>query len=113
VTARATAHAVIHPEFALPPHFSLTFGDRLYTPGDSFALPPRPVDVLLTPLGAPWMKLSEAIDFVRKVRPPRAVPFHDGGLGAAHHALHTTLLKRFAPDTTLVQDLAIGGVLEF
>ncbi len=112
VTAHRTPHAVIHPDFPLPPHFSLTFGDRLYTPGDSFVPPPHPVQVLLTPLGAPWMKLSEAIEFVRQVQPPRAVPFHDGGLGPAHHALHTALLRRFAPAATQVDDFAVGCVFE-
>jgi hypothetical protein len=39
-----------------------------------------PVEVLLVPIGAPWLKLAESIDFVRAVRPQRAHPTHDAVL---------------------------------
>jgi L-ascorbate metabolism protein UlaG (beta-lactamase superfamily) len=35
-----------------------------------------PVDVLATPAAAPWMKISEAVDYLRAVAPTRAVPIH-------------------------------------
>jgi L-ascorbate metabolism protein UlaG (beta-lactamase superfamily) len=41
------------------------------------------VDVALVPIGAPWLKIAEAIDFVRAVRPNRAHPTHDAVLSAA------------------------------
>ena len=44
-------------------------GDALFTPGE-------PVDVLATPAAAPWMKISEAVDYLRAVAPTRAVPIH-------------------------------------
>jgi hypothetical protein len=36
------------------------------------------VDVLAAPASAPWMKISEAIDYLRAVAPTRAVPIHQG-----------------------------------
>ena len=39
-----------------------------------------PVDVALVPIGGPWLKIAEAIDFVRAVRPNRAHPTHDAVL---------------------------------
>jgi hypothetical protein len=35
------------------------------------------VDTLLVPASGPWLKLGEAIEFVRTVRPARAFPIHD------------------------------------
>lgn len=73
-------HAVIHPEL---PHFDNSGfvlsieGQRIYHPGDSLTLPPAPVDLLLAPISAPWLKVSEAIDFVRAVGAPRNLGVHD------------------------------------
>ena len=33
---------------------------------------------LATPAAAPWMKISEAVDYLRAVAPERAVPIHQG-----------------------------------
>ena len=32
--------------------------------------------MLATPAAAPWMKISEAVDYLRAVAPTRAVPIH-------------------------------------
>jgi L-ascorbate metabolism protein UlaG (beta-lactamase superfamily) len=56
----------------------------VYHPGDSVFVPAEPVHTLLVPASAPWLKLREAIDFVRGVAPERAFPIHDAmlsGLG--------------------------------
>jgi hypothetical protein len=39
--------------------------------------------VALVPIGAPGLKIADAIDFVRAVRPSRAHPTHDAVLSAA------------------------------
>lgn len=49
----------------------------LYYPGDALHVPDADVQTLLLPVGAPWLKLREAIDFVRAVAPERAHPVHD------------------------------------
>lgn len=73
-------HAVIHPEL---PRFSnsgyvVTLGDtRVYHPGDSLTPPPDPVDVLCLPVSAPWLKVSEAIDYARLVGARRNLAIHD------------------------------------
>lgn len=51
--------------------------DALYHPGDSLELPDRPVETLLVPAQASWLKLCEAIDFVRAVGPERSFAIHD------------------------------------
>ncbi len=47
-------------------------------PGDALFVPDEPVDVLAAPAAAPWMKISEAVDYLRAVAPARAVPIHQG-----------------------------------
>ncbi|MDZ5622727.1 MBL fold metallo-hydrolase [Nocardioides sp. HM23] len=80
VTAVGELHAVIHPEL---PRFDnsgylLALDDvTVFHPGDALTGPGRPVDVLLAPVCAPWMKASEGIDFARSVRAPRNVAIHD------------------------------------
>jgi L-ascorbate metabolism protein UlaG (beta-lactamase superfamily) len=49
----------------------------IYHPGDSLFVPAQPVETLLVPASGPWLKLGEAIEFVRAVRPARAFPIHD------------------------------------
>jgi L-ascorbate metabolism protein UlaG (beta-lactamase superfamily) len=74
-------HAVIHPDIPVIDNISYLLGDgdhpaRLMHPGDALFAPGEPVDVLATPAAAPWMKISEAVDYLRAVAPTRAVPIH-------------------------------------
>jgi L-ascorbate metabolism protein UlaG (beta-lactamase superfamily) len=76
-------HAVIHPEIPVIDNISYLIGDsehpaRLMHPGDALFVPDEPVHVLATPAAAPWMKISEAIDYLRAVAPEHAVPIHQG-----------------------------------
>lgn len=54
--------------------------DGVYHPGDSLFVPAEAVDTLLVPSSGPWLKLGEAIEFVRAVGPARAFPIHDANL---------------------------------
>ncbi|MDD4868728.1 MAG: MBL fold metallo-hydrolase [Mycobacterium sp.] len=83
VRALGGEHAVIHPEIPAIVNLSYLVGDaehpaRLLHPGDALFVPDEPVDVLAAPVAAPWMRISEAVDYVRAVAPARAVPIHQG-----------------------------------
>jgi L-ascorbate metabolism protein UlaG (beta-lactamase superfamily) len=54
--------------------------DGVYHPGDSLFVPDEGVDTLLVPAGGPWLKLREAVEFARAIKPARAFPIHDAGL---------------------------------
>lgn len=58
----------------------------VYHPGDSLFVPDDPVETLLVPTAAPWLKLAEAIEFLRAVRPARAFSIHDAMLSARGEA---------------------------
>jgi hypothetical protein len=51
--------------------------ERVYHPGDALTLPGQPVDTLLLPVAAPWLKLGETIDFARAAGARLCVPIHD------------------------------------
>ena len=53
-------------------------GGALLHPGDSFFVPEQDVDVLAVAIDGPWLKLAEAVDYVRAVGPRAAVPIHEG-----------------------------------
>ena len=71
-------HAVIHPDLPVVPNLGFLVEGRIYHPGDSFDVPlDADIECLFVPVSAPWLKASEAIDFVRSVAPRRAYALHD------------------------------------
>lgn len=47
-------------------------------PGDALHVPEGPIETLFVPLQASWLKTAEAIDFVNRVAPRRAIGIHEG-----------------------------------
>jgi L-ascorbate metabolism protein UlaG (beta-lactamase superfamily) len=72
-------HAMVHPDVPVVPNVGYLV-DGVFHPGDSFTVPDQPVRVLLAPVSAPWMKLSEAVDFIREIDAPVVHPIHDAFL---------------------------------
>lgn len=70
-------HAVIHPSLPTIANIGVLINDLIYYPGDSFVLPGRSVDTLALPVAAPWLKISETMDFLTAVHPRLAFPTHD------------------------------------
>ena len=73
-------HAVIHPDydrFDNSGYVVESGGTSVYHPGDALTAPGRAVDVLLAPVSAPWLKVGEAVDFVREVAAPVSLAIHD------------------------------------
>ncbi|HJP81348.1 MAG TPA: MBL fold metallo-hydrolase [Candidatus Saccharimonadales bacterium] len=83
-------HATIRPGSAPIPNLGVQFGDLLYYPGDSFALPEGSVKALALPAAAPWMKLSEAIEFMAQVQPELVFPTHDAILSSEGKGIYDT-----------------------
>ncbi|MFI5479742.1 MBL fold metallo-hydrolase [Streptomyces rubiginosohelvolus] len=108
VTVHGELHAVIHPDIPRITNVGFLVDGSVFHPGDALTVPERPVDTLLLPVMAPWSKISEVIDYVREVKPRRAIDVHDalltdlarpiydnqiGALGGADH-------RRLAPGGT-------------
>jgi L-ascorbate metabolism protein UlaG (beta-lactamase superfamily) len=81
-------HAEIYDGLPGCPNVGYVVDGSVYHPGDALHVPEQRIATLLLPVSGPWLKLSEAIDFVRAVAPERAFPIHDAlfspeGLGLA------------------------------
>ncbi|MGW1227833.1 MBL fold metallo-hydrolase [Streptomyces sp. NPDC001478] len=108
VQVHGELHAVIHPDIPRITNIGFLVDGSLFHPGDALTVPEVPVDTLMLPVMAPWNKISEVIDYVREVKPRRAIDIHDalltdlarpiydnqiGALGGAGH-------ERMAPGET-------------
>ncbi|SIS04398.1 MBL fold metallo-hydrolase [Williamsia sterculiae] len=107
VTARVGGgkHAVIHSEIPVVDNVAYMLGDaehpsRLLHPGDNFYAPTTPVEVLALPASAPWMRLSESVDYLRAVAPTVAVPIHQAVLSGAGVGVHHARLDEMKPAGT-------------
>lgn len=80
VAAAGELHAVIHPELPRITNSGYLLrmdGLAVFHPGDALTGPGTDVDLLLLPVSAPWLKVSEAIDFARDVGAPHNLAIHD------------------------------------
>ncbi|MES2093032.1 MAG: MBL fold metallo-hydrolase [Actinomycetota bacterium] len=87
-------HAVIHSSIPVIDNVGVLVNDSLYYPGDSFTVPEGvEVDTLAAPVGAPWLKIGDAMDFVLAVRPRRAFATHEMVLSTAGKGMGGDRLK--------------------
>lgn len=86
-------HAVIHESIPVPDNVGVLVNEELYYGGDSYTVPSKPVGTLAAPVGAPWLKIGDAMDFVLKVKPKRAFYIHDMTLSAAGKGMASDRLK--------------------
>ncbi|HEY4526835.1 MAG TPA: MBL fold metallo-hydrolase [Candidatus Paceibacterota bacterium] len=100
------------------PIFSFNSGfliaKRLFYPGDSFFVPPVPVEILALPVSAPWMRIEEAIEYAKDIKPKIVFPVHDGMLKPEYRGSSRTLPhKLLTPVGVEFRDAVEGSVLEF
>jgi len=91
-------HAIIHESMPGIANLGVMVNELLYYPGDSFTLPQKPVDTLAIPASAPWMKISEAMDFLTAVKPRFAFPTHDAILSEVGKGISDRLLSNIATE---------------
>ena len=89
-------HAAIHPSWPLAQNVGVMIDERVYYPGDSFTIPEKSVDTLALPIGAPWLKVSEAVDFMTAVAPRFAFPTHDAVLSHDGQGFSDATVAKFA-----------------
>lgn len=100
VRAVGGTHAVVYAGQPSCANLGYIISDRLYHPGDALYQPDQPVDTLLVPLQASWLKTAEAIDFLLTLRPERAFGIHDAqlnerGLSSINSWLETAAGPRY------------------
>jgi L-ascorbate metabolism protein UlaG (beta-lactamase superfamily) len=75
-------HAQIHPDIPVVPNIGFAVEGKVFHPGDSFTVPDEPVEILLLPVSAPWLKAAETFSYARAVRPLMSYAIHDEILNA-------------------------------
>jgi L-ascorbate metabolism protein UlaG (beta-lactamase superfamily) len=105
-------HAAVHPEVPVVPNVGYLVGGRLFHPGDALTMPGEPVEVLAVPAGAPWLKLADAVDYLRKVGPRVAVPVHEKVLSEVGISSHYRLLEQLRGPGTAFEVLDDGRPVE-
>ena len=89
-------HAVLHQDIPVIANVGFMLDGEVFHPGDALTVPEDPVRTLLLPVNAPWLKLSEMIDYARTVAPQRGYGIHDALLSAIGHQV----LDNFLPMAT-------------
>ncbi|WP_431956103.1 MBL fold metallo-hydrolase [Nocardia lijiangensis] len=105
ITGGGGRHAVIHPEIPVIDNTVFQLGTaedpaQLVHPGDSLWVPPVPVGVLAIPAAAPWMRISEAVDYLRAVAPRTALPIHFGIIEPSARGIYFGRLSEMGPEGT-------------
>ncbi|MFJ8016920.1 MBL fold metallo-hydrolase [Streptomyces sp. NPDC096339] len=80
VQVHGELHALIHPDMPRVTNVGYLVEGSLFHPGDALTVPDAPVDTLMLPVHAPWNKIGEVVDYLREVKPRRAIDIHDAYL---------------------------------
>lgn len=107
------SHAVIHPDFPLVENIGVLVNGSFYYPGDSLIAPEdTEVKTLALPLTAPWSKISETIDFLRRVKPARAFPVHDAILSSDGKHVYDQMISGVAEDAGIAYERIAGNPID-
>ncbi len=77
ITAFEHEHNTIYPGVPVPINTSYLIGNKLFFPGDTWAFPNRPIELLALPTGGPWNKTMESISYAKRLQPKMVFPIHD------------------------------------
>ncbi|MGW0752867.1 MBL fold metallo-hydrolase [Streptomyces sp. NPDC002587] len=92
VQVHGELHAVIHPDIPRVTNVGYLVEGSLFHPGDALTVPDAAVETLMLPVHAPWNKVSEVIDYLREVKPRRAIDVHDAYLSDIARPIYDTVL---------------------
>jgi hypothetical protein len=85
---------VLHGSIPVVDNVGVLINGSVYYGGDSYTVPGGvEVDVLAAPIGAPWLKISEAMDYVLAVKPRRSFPIHEMTLSKAGKTMSGDRIK--------------------
>jgi L-ascorbate metabolism protein UlaG (beta-lactamase superfamily) len=87
-------HQVIHRSIPLVQNVAVMINSRLYYPGDSYTFPEQSVEILACPTSAPWLRISDVIDFLDLIRPKKCFATHNALLSEQGHALQNNRVQQ-------------------
>lgn len=80
ITSSGSEHACIHHDLPKVQNTGFYVDETLFYPGDSFHNPKKVVTMLALPVAGPWMRIEEAIEYAKTIKPKAVFPVHDGML---------------------------------
>jgi len=80
IEAIGKTHAKAYGDFPELENTGFWIAGRFFYPGDALTDPKRKIEILALPVAGPWIKLAEAIDYEKRVKPKVCFPVHDGML---------------------------------
>ena len=123
VEGHGERHAVIYQEFGQVQNTGYFFANRFFYPGDAFynpacaadgaaGRPQKPVEILALPVAGGWVKISEATDYAKLLKPKVVFPVHDGMLKifGGYHAIPEKFLP---PEGITFTVIPIGETRSF
>jgi L-ascorbate metabolism protein UlaG (beta-lactamase superfamily) len=96
-------HAMIVPQVPVIPNIGFAVDGEVYHPGDSFTVPQERVPTVLVPVSAPWLKFSEAAEFIKATAPQRGYAIHEAILSEFGLGLVSSLLKVVSADAPVTR----------
>ncbi len=100
-------HAIIYQDFGQVVNTGYFIANRFFYPGDAFYNPNKNVEILALPVAGPWMKISEAVEYAKLLRPKVCFPVHDGILAYTKPFYGT--LEEFLPPEGIEFALIVPG----
>lgn len=86
-------HAPVHPERAGPENLGFLIDGRVLITGDQHPGVSVPVELLVTPVDAPWLRAVDLIEYVRSIEPATVLGVHDGLLNEPGLAVADAVLQ--------------------
>ncbi len=80
IESAGSEHACIHHNLPSVQNTGFFIDQTLFYPGDSFHNPKKDITILALPVAGSWLKLEEAIEYAKFIKPKVVFPVHDGML---------------------------------
>lgn len=109
-----TKHACIHNDMSIVQNTGFYIANKFFYPGDSFYNPKKDIEILALPVIAPWMKIEEAIEYAKAIKPKIVFPVHDGMLKEDRRAF-TRMIPKNLLEKEGIQfvDIIEGNTVDF
>lgn len=103
IEAYGEQHAIIHKDIPVSFNIGFFIGNRFWYPGDALNEPGKTPELMALPVTGPWLKLSEAVDYARTVKPKKLFAVHDGMIVEPFRPFFATRLKPLLPGIEVLE----------
>lgn len=114
IAAHGDEHAFNRSGMRVCQNTGYLINKKFFYPGDAFTEPNESIEILALPAAAPWLKISEVLEYAEKLKPKVAFPVHDAMFGEVGiKYLKTVLPEVLNPVGIDVRFLELGKAEEF